>query len=407
MASSYVYVVRDRSGRVQQGTLEAESREAVVRTLRAQNYFVTSIREIQTPQGAEDSDILVRFKRVGVRDLAVFCRQFSIMVSAGVSVLVCLDILFEQSTHVKIRRAVKAVQGDVERGETLSKALAKHPDVFPSMMVHMVEAGEMGGALEEVMYRLAVHYEKDYELRQKVVSALAYPAVITGVAVVMGMILVTFILPMFSSLFAGFGADLPTPTRLLMAIGEFAQKRWYIVFGLPPLLSIGFLQAKRIPEVKTFLDKLSFRVPLFRDLNQKVVVTRLCRTLGTMIRNGVPMIQALDISGKIAGNVLVRNAIQKAQGEINRGQAISGPLRESGVFPSMVTQMIAVGEETGSLEEVLDKIASFYDMEVENSIKTLTSLIEPAVIVLLAIGIGFVVIAVFLPILGMAGQMGF
>lgn len=406
MPSTYTYIVRDRSGKLQKGSLEAESREAVVRTLRSQNLFVTSVSEVQTATAA-NSDILARFRSVGVRDLAVFCRQFSIMVSAGVSVLASLDILRDQTSNVKLREAVKAVRDDVERGEALSRAMAKHADVFPSMIVHMVEAGEMGGALEEVLFRLAVHFEKEHELRQKVISALAYPAVVTGVAFLMGLVLMTFVLPMFESMFAGFGANLPAPTRILLAMGRVAQRYWYIVFGTPPLAIVGFLRARRMSGVKAFLDKLSFRVPLFRDLNQKVVVTRLCRALGTMIRNGVPMMQALDVSGKISGNVLVQSAVEAAQEEINRGQVISVPLRESGLFPSMVTHMIAVGEETGSLEEVLDKVASFYDMEVENSIKTLTSLIEPAVMVVLAAAIGFVVISVFLPILDMTAQMSF
>ena len=407
MPSTFTYVARDPSGTVQRGTLEAESRETAVRILRSRNYFVTSVNEVQAAPTAIDSDVLVRFRAVRVRDLAVLFRQFSIMIAAGVSVLSCLDILHEQCDHPKIRTALRAVRSDVERGETLSRALAKHPNVFPTMVEHMVEAGEVGGALEQVLDRLAVQYEGEHELRQKVVSALMYPAVVTGVALIMGVAMITFILPMFASLFEGFGTELPTPTRLLMVIGEIAQRYWYILFGSPFALIVAFSRVRRVPEVKALLDRVSFRVPLFKDLNQKVAVTRLCRTLGTMIRNGVPMIQALEVSGKIADNAVIADAVRKAQDEINRGQPMSGPLRESGVFPTMVTQMIAVGEETGSLEQVLDKIAAFYETEVENTVKTLTSLIEPLVMVVLAAGIGLVVVAVLLPILDMAGQMGF
>jgi len=405
--NTFTYVARDLSGAVQRGTLEAESREAAVRILRSRNYFVTSVNEVQAAPTAIDSDILVRFRPVRVRDLAVLFRQFSIMITAGVSVLSCLDILHGQCDHPKIRAALRTVRSDVERGETLSKALSKHPNVFPSMVEHMVEAGEVGGALEQVLDRLAVQYEGDHELRQKVVSALAYPAVVTAVALIMGVAMITFILPMFASLFEGFGTELPAPTRLLMTIGELAQRYWYVVFGSPVVLVLAFSRVRSVPEVKALLDRFSFKVPLFKDLNQKVAVTRLCRTLGTMIRNGVPMIQALEVSGKIADNAVIAEAVRKAQDEINRGQPISGPLRESGVFPTMVTQMIAVGEETGSLEQVLDKIAAFYETEVENTVKTLTSLIEPLVMVVLAAGIGFVVVAVLLPVLDMAGQMGF
>ncbi len=407
MSSTFTYVARDLSGAVQRGTLEAESREAAVRILRSRNYFVTSVTEVQTTPTSIDSDILVRLRPVRVRDLAVLFRQSSIMISAGVSVLSCLDILHEQCDHAKIRAALRAVRADVERGETLSKAIAKHPNVFPGMVEHMVEAGEIGGALEQVLDRLAAHYESEHELRQKVASALAYPAVVTGVALIMGVAMITFILPMFAGLFAGFGTELPAPTKLLMAVGEIAQRYWYIVFGSPIVLALAFSRIRRVPEVKALLDRVSFRVPLFRDLNQKVAVTRLCRTLGTMIRNGVPMIQALEVSGKTADNAVIADAVRRAQNEISRGQPISGPLRESGVFPVMVTQMIAVGEETGSLEQVLDKIASFYETEVENTVKTLTSLIEPLVMLVLAAGIGFVVVSVLLPILDMAGQMGF
>jgi len=378
----------------------------VARILRAQDLFVTSISEVQAKAIAE-RDVLARYRPVRVRDLAVFCRQFSIMISAGVSVLSCLSVLYEQTNHAKLRDAVKAVRDDVEKGESLSRALAKHPSVFPSMVVNMVEAGEMGGALEEVLSRLADHYEKEHELRQKVVSALAYPTVVASVAAVMGLVLVAFVLPMFESLFAGFGSDLPLPTRILLRVGRFARQYWYVILGVPLVLIVGFVPARRLPQVRAALDKLSFTVPLIRDLNRKVVVARLCRALGTMIRNGVPMIQALEVSGKISGNSLVEQAVAKAQEEVNRGQVISAPLRDSGLFPEMVTQMIAVGEETGSLEEVLHKIASFYDMEVENSVKTLTSLIEPAVMLVLAAAIGFVVISVFLPILDMTGRIGF
>jgi len=378
----------------------------VARILRAQDLFVTSISEVQA-KAITERDVLARYRPVRVRDLAVFCRQFSIMISAGVSVLSCLSVLYEQTNHAKLRDAVKAVRDDVEKGESLSRALAKHPSVFPSMVVNMVEAGEMGGALEEVLSRLADHYEKEHELRQKVVSALAYPTVVASVAAVMGLVLVAFVLPMFESLFAGFGSDLPLPTRILLRVGRFARQYWYVILGVPLVLIVGFVPARRLPQVRAALDKLSFTVPLIRDLNRKVVVARLCRALGTMIRNGVPMIQALEVSGKISGNSLVEQAVAKAQEEVNRGQVISAPLRDSGLFPEMVTQMIAVGEETGSLEEVLHKIASFYDMEVENSVKTLTSLIEPAVMLVLAAAIGFVVISVFLPILDMTGRIGF
>lgn len=406
MATMFTYTGRDRSGRIRTGTLEADSPQTVARILRAQDLFVTSISEVQAKAIAE-RDVLARYRPVRVRDLAVFCRQFSIMISAGVSVLSCLSVLYEQTNHAKLRDAVKAVRDDVEKGESLSRALAKHPSVFPSMVVNMVEAGEMGGALEEVLSRLADHYEKEHELRQKVVSALAYPTVVASVAAVMGLVLVAFVLPMFESLFAGFGSDLPLPTRILLRVGRFARQYWYVILGVPLVLIVGFVPARRLPQVRAALDKLSFTVPLIRDLNRKVVVARLCRALGTMIRNGVPMIQALEVSGKISGNSLVEQAVAKAQEEVNRGQVISAPLRDSGLFPEMVTQMIAVGEETGSLEEVLHKIASFYDMEVENSVKTLTSLIEPAVMLVLAAAIGFVVISVFLPILDMTGRIGF
>lgn len=406
MATMFTYTGRDRSGRIRTGTLEADSPQTVARILRAQDLFVTSISEVQA-KAITERDVLARYRPVRVRDLAVFCRQFSIMISAGVSVLSCLSVLYEQTNHAKLRDAVKAVRDDVEKGESLSRALAKHPSVFPSMVVNMVEAGEMGGALEEVLSRLADHYEKEHELRQKVVSALAYPTVVASVAAVMGLVLVAFVLPMFESLFAGFGSDLPLPTRILLRVGRFARQYWYVILGVPLVLIVGFVPARRLPQVRAALDKLSFTVPLIRDLNRKVVVARLCRALGTMIRNGVPMIQALEVSGKISGNSLVEQAVAKAQEEVNRGQVISAPLRDSGLFPEMVTQMIAVGEETGSLEEVLHKIASFYDMEVENSVKTLTSLIEPAVMLVLAAAIGFVVISVFLPILDMTGRIGF
>jgi len=376
--------------------------------LQEQKFTVINIREKSTSVAQTDlMSWYQKLKKVNEQALVVFSRQFATMINAGLAMVRCLDILSEQTEDKKLQQTLVQVRRDVEGGATLSNALAKHPNVFSTLYTSMVKAGEMGGVLDEVLERLASFMEKDFSLKKKVKSALTYPVVILIMAMCIVFFLVTYILPTFVSLFEGMNLTLPLPTKILIMITKGARDLRIVLpcTALAVFASVGLSRYVQTPYGKRQYDLLKLNVPVFGLLNKKVAISRFCRTLGTLLSSGVPIMQALEIVGKASGNEIIAMTVTKIRDSIREGESIATPLGSSGMFPPMVTQMVAVGEETGNLDAMLSKISDFYDTEVEYLLASLTSMLEPIMIVGMGGIVGFIVISVFLPLYQLIGSL--
>jgi type IV pilus assembly protein PilC len=342
-------------------------------------------------------------QRVKAKDLTVFSRQFATMVNAGLAMLRCLYILEEQTENKKLARVLTQVRADVEAGISLSDALAKHPDVFSRLYVSMVRAGEVGGILDEVLNRLATQLEKDDSIRRAVKSAMVYPVMIGSFAIIVLLGMVMFLIPIFAGMYKELdNAQLPALTRYMIFVSDLIRGYWFIVFPAVIALIWFLRRLKRTPKGQAAWDHLKLKVPMgIGEIVRKIAVARFSRTFGTLVSSGVPILQAIEITGKTSGNMVIEDAMEGVQANVKEGQSISEPLEKVAVFPPMVTQMIAVGEETGSLDQMLQKIADFYEDEVNAAVKSLTSILEP--ILMLGVGgiVGVVVISMYLPIFNM------
>jgi len=405
----FLYEARDATGEKVSGKVEASNRKAATQRLQEQRMAIISLKEVSGGVGGGDvGAFLDKFKRVNEQALTVFSRQFATMINAGLAMVRCLDILSEQTEDKKLQSTLDQVRRDVEAGQTLSAALARHPQVFSTLYISMVKAGEMGGVLDEVLERLAGFMEKDFALKKKVKSALTYPVVILVMALGIVFFLVTYILPTFVELFKGMNLTLPLPTKILIAVTEAARQP--LIVGPSILLfiavMIGIGKYIQTPVGRKQYDLLKLNIPVFGILTKKVAISRFCRTLGTLLSSGVPIMQALEIVGKASGNEIIAMTVTKVRESIREGESIAIPLGASGLFPPMVTQMVAVGEETGNLDAMLGKIADFYDTEVEYLLASLTSMLEPIMIVGMGGIVGFIVISVFLPLYQLIGNLG-
>lgn len=404
----FQYKARDQSGQLRTDTIEAQNLRMATTKLQEMRYTIINIQEKAAGGGQQDVlGFLNQFQKVNEQALTVFSRQFATMINAGLAMVRCLDILSEQTEDKKLQQTLIQVRRDVEGGATLSNALVKHPTVFSTLYVSMVKAGEMGGVLDEVLDRLADFMEKDFSLKKKVSAALTYPTVILTMALAIVFFLVTYILPTFVELFEGMNLTLPLPTKILIAVTKAARDPRYIIPGAIGL-AVGSVALNRYvatPIGKKQFDLLKLNVPVFGVLNKKVAISRFCRTLGTLLSSGVPIMQALEIVGKASGNEIIAMTVSKVRDSIREGESIASPMGASGMFPPMVTQMVAVGEETGNLDAMLSKIADFYDTEVEYLLSSLTSMLEPIMIVAMGGIVGFIVVSVFLPLYQIIGQL--
>jgi len=397
--ATFVYKVRDRSGKIFTGNMEGENRNSVVSRLRDMNYFITSISEKKKSSFFSQQFIL--FQGVKLRDLTIFYRQFATMVNAGLTLVNSLDILTEQIENKTLADNIKAVKSDVEAGSTLADAMAKFPRVFSELYISMVRAGEIGGVLDEILNKIADLMEKEFAIKQKIKSAMAYPSFVAGAAVIMSIFMLAFILPQFVGVFAQFGGKLPALTQFFVTLTVLFNKFWYLFFMVFAGLISAFLAYIKTPNGKLNFDKFKLNAPIFGEINRKGAVARFTRILGTLIKSGVPILEALSVSSNAIGNLVISSAVLGAKTKIKEGQSISGPLAASGVFPPMVTQMIMVGEESGELEEMLVNVAKFYDEEVDRSVEKLTAIIEPLMMAFIALTVGVMIIAMYLPIFGM------
>lgn len=394
--ATFVYKVRDRAGKIFSGNMEGENRNAVASRLKEMNYYIASI--IEKKQGILLLKKITLFQRVKLRDLTIFYRQFATMVNAGLTLVSSLDILIEQVENKALSKVIKVVKSDVEAGSTLADAFAKQPQVFSELNISMIRAGEIGGVLDVILNKIADLMEKEFALRQKIKSAMAYPTFIISAAVIMAIFMLTFILPQYVGIFAQFGGKLPALTNFLVVFTRLFNKYWYLFFITFAAIIFVFLTYIKTPNGKMNFDKLKLSAPILGELNRKTAVARFTRILGTLIKSGVPILEALNVSSNAIGNLVISLAVTNAKTKIKEGQSISGPLAASGVFPPMVTQMIMVGEESGELEGMLTNVAKFYDEEVNRSVERLTSIIEPLMMAFIGVTVGIIIIAMYLPI---------
>jgi type IV pilus assembly protein PilC len=383
----------------------AKSRDEAVDQLRKQSVVVTSLEE----KGAKEGFKLGFGNGMTEKDLVVFTRQFGTMINAGLPLIQCLEILSTQSENATLRKAVGEIKGQVEGGSTFSDALRKHPKIFDDLYCNMVNAGEVGGLLDTILGRLSKHIEKAMKLKSQIKSAMVYPAAICGIAAIVITVLMIWVIPVFEKMFkemSGGKMALPAPTQLVIDMSNFAQSYWFIILGAIIGGVIVFKKYYATAQGRLTVDKLVLKLPVFGDLIRKASVAKFTRTLGTLITSGVPLLEALSICAKTAGNKVIENVLMDARVSISGGKTISEPLAKSETFPKMVTHMIAVGESTGALDNMLGKIADFYEDEVDAAVTNLTALLEPMMMVFLGVTVGFIVIAMYLPIFTMASAIG-
>lgn len=394
----FIWKGRTPTGGLTSGELTADNQAKVIEGLRKRNIIVTSVKE-------KPREIKLPFLgggKVKVKDLAVFTRQFSTMISAGLPLMQCLDIQSQQIEKEGFRKIVKAVMTDIEGGSTLADALRRHPATFSALYTNMVDAGEKGGILDNILARLATYLEKAEALNRKIKGAMIYPAIVISVAIIASVILLVFVIPVFASMFKEMNATLPLPTRITIMVSNALKSSILIIAAVVVALVVLIRFYYKTDNGQKVIDTFLLKVWIFGPLIQKSSISRFARTLGTLLASGVAILDALEITAKTSGNRVVQDAVMEARKSIGGGETISGPLRTMKVFPPMVTSMIAVGEATGGLDEMLTKIADFYDSEVDAAVENLTAALEPVIIVFLGVFIGGLVISMYLPIFQIA-----
>jgi type IV pilus assembly protein PilC len=394
---AFTYTARALNGDLKTATIEAPNRDEVIAQLRKQRLNVVKIDEKKDAEKAKQK----KAGKISMRDIVIFTRQFSTMINAGLPLVQALDILAKQSENKALKDVTLAVVFDVESGHTVADALRKHPKAFSDLYVNMVAAGEAGGILDTILMRLATFMEKNDALIRKVKGAMIYPGVISSVAAIAISVLLIFVIPTFERMFASVGLALPLPTRVVIAMSKFLTGYWWAVIGAGVAGFYAFKNYYASNDGKLVIDRLMLKAPVLGDVLRKSSVSRFTRTLGTLIGSGVSILEGLEITAKTAGNRVISDAIMESRASIAGGETIAAPLQKSQVFPPMVISMIAVGEQTGGLDEMLSKIADFYDEEVDAAVSNLLSLMEPVMIVFLGVVVGGMVVAMYLPIFDM------
>ena len=398
--ATYTYTARkDRSGSFS-GEVTGDSKAAVVAELRRKGLTILSLEEKRSLPNL--GELFEGSMRIKVRDKAVFARQFATMINSGLAVLRALYVLEEQTSNPRFKKIIKAVQEDVEAGMPLSDAMAKHPAAFDRLYVSMVRAGEAGGALDQTLIRLATQLEKDDSLRRAVKSAMTYPIVIAAFAIMVMMGMLLFIIPIFAAMYKDLGGELPSLTRIMMGTSNVLKGYWFIVFPALALTVWALVRLKNTEQGRRSWDRIKLKLPMkVGPVIQKIAVARFSRTLATLVSSGVPILQAIEITGKTSGNSVIEDSMVDVKESVRSGESIARPLARASVFPPMVTQMISIGEETGALDAMLNKIADFYEDEVDAAVKSLTSIIEPIMMLFVGGLVGLIVISMYLPMFNM------
>jgi type IV pilus assembly protein PilC len=404
---TYVFKGRNRLGEMIVGERAADSRELLRQLLRREQIMLTSVkekgREVAVPK------LGGRRKKVKSKDLAIFTRQFSVMIDAGLPLVQCLEILAQQQENKYFSMVLTQIRQDVEEGATLAAAMGKHPKVFDQLFVNMVEAGEAGGILDLILQRLSTYIEKIVKLRRDVISAMIYPSAVVVIAIGVIAVIMVFVIPSFQSIFTGLlgpGEQLPLPTRIVVGISDFlASVYGLVILGVVIAAVVGVRAYHKTPNGRRQIDKLTLKLPVMGAILRKIAVARFSRTLATLLSSGVPILQSLDITARTAGNVILEEAIGKIRIGVERGESVVEPLKATDVFPNMVAQMVGIGEQTGALDAMLGKVADFYEQEVDSAIAGLLTLIEPVMIGFLGVTIGSIVISMYLPLFTLIGKM--
>ena len=398
----YLWKGKDRHEKAKKGEMEAPSEEVVRSELTRRK--MTSIKIKKKPKDLFDNVSFMQPK-VKSSDIIIFCRQFSTMIDAGLPIIQCLDILYAQNDNKTFKKMLKEIKANVESGQTLSEALKKYPKQFDDLFVNMISAGEAGGILDSILRRLSAYLEKAAKLKSKIKGGMTYPIVTIAIAIIVVAVIMVFVIPVFEEMFSSMGHALPAATQFVVNLSRAVKSNILYIIGVIIIAIFALRRFYRTEKGKVFIDDLLLKLPMFGQLIRKAAVAKFTRTMGTMLTSGVAILDALEIVAKTAGNKIIEKAIFDTRTAIAEGRTMSDPLSESGVFPSMVCQMIAVGESTGALDAMLTKIADFYEEEVDQAVENLTSLIEPFMIVFLGVVIGGLVVSMYLPIFKMAGAI--
>ena len=394
----FKYTALNNNGETIVGTYNTTDRAQMMQMIRENGYHPVKI--VETPSKNDVKGIKI-MQKIKVQDIAVFCRQFYSMLNAGVTIVKCLDILHQQTENKRFKGVIYEIYESVQKGEHLSEALRNHSDVFPELLINMVETGEVSGTLDNVMSRMATQFEKDNKLKSKIRATMVYPIVLSIVAVLVVFFLLTFIMPMFMGMFISSGIELPGPTRLLISLSNILKNQWHIVIGVAIAAFYGFKSYKNSEKGSLKWDEFKLRLPVLKGVITKIATARFTRTLSTLLASGIPLLQGMEVVAKVVGNKLVANAILSARDDMSKGMDLAGPIKRSGMFPPMVDSMIRIGEESGTLDEILGKTADFYEEELEMALQKMTSLMEPLIIVVMGGVIGFIVIAMAMPMFDM------
>ncbi len=386
----FEYSARTRSGETRAGTIKAKNREEAVKSLREQGLILTSLREKKSTGmfGGKVKD----------KDLAIFTKQFSVMIDAGLPLVQCLDILASQQENKYFANVLEHVRNDVEQGSTLADAMRKHPKVFDDLYTNMIAAGEAGGILDVIMQRLSIYIEKAYKLKSSFKSAMTYPITVITIAFLIVALILWKVIPAFASMFAGLGAELPLPTRIVIKLSHFVVRFGWLIILFLILFFYGMKKFYQTETGRRLMDGMLLKLPILGIIFKKIAVARFSRTLATLFSSGVSILEGLMITARTSGNKIIEDALMEARQQVEQGKTIADPLKDSGVFPPMVVQMIGVGEQTGALDTMLSKIADFYEDEVDQAVSQLMSLLEPVMIVVLGGLVGGIVVAMYLPI---------
>ncbi|MBF0144409.1 MAG: type II secretion system F family protein [Magnetococcales bacterium] len=396
----YSYQAKNRNGEPRKGDIEAESIAAAASLLRRQGMKDIKVKDKGKPGAGKP-------KTITEKDIVIFARQLATMVGAGLPLVQCFDLVSKGAENFGVQEATRRVKEAIEAGTTLTEAMSREPKMFDELFVNLVQAGEQSGILESVLGRLAVYKEKSASLKAKVKSAMTYPISVLVIAFVITGVLMIFVVPTFADLFKNFGAELPAPTRIVIAMSEWTQSYWYVVIFVVGAAGYTFKRFYRQSEHFHYqVDRLTLHLPVFGMILRKSAVARFARTFGTMVAAGTPILESLENVAKTSGNRIVEEAIMNSRSSISEGRTLTEPLANSGIFPTMVTSMISIGESTGSLEQMLEKIADFYEEEVDRAVDNLTALLEPIILVFLGVVIGGLVVAMYMPIFQMGSVVG-
>ncbi len=402
---SFKYTALNNKGSRIRGNYTAATASDVSEMLKNKKFFPVEISE---DKGYKSKDsILSKFSKIKAKDLAVFCRQFQAMISAGIPIINCLDIIQQQTLKSKFKMIIADIYEQLQKGYTFSEALKQHADVFPNIMISMVETGELSGNLDVIMERLSEHFEKEFKIENKIKSAMAYPVILVIVTLIVVVFMLTSVLPTFVSMFESSGVELPMPTLIMLAISDFIITRWYVlVFGALAIILL-FTKMDFSNEMIVRQDKFKLTmIPVYKDVNIKIVSARFTRTMATLISSGVELLTALEVTSRVTGNKYVEEVLAKVADDVKKGVGMSEPLRHYNLFPPMIPSMIKIGEDSGALEDILDKTADFYDEELDSAILKLTSMIEPIMIVIMAVIVGSIIIAMMMPMFDMVKTVG-